>query len=324
MKMLGYLPGPAVGVGIWFLIAIAPETYLVEVFGGYHTSARNDASVLFILLIGPGLGIAAWVGTVYYFSTLSARHRAEQAANAERKAKEAARIQRHEEEQQGYRKQMIVLGEESIGLFESMPKHLSSAEKYLDQAEVDFADGAFAPFWDSIENVAKELGRFNEGVHHIKDNSSRYTELISKYGDTPPQFPLARQSVAKLGVGTATAERMKTIVQTAQRNFQFATIYEQRRTNKILVAGFTNLAQALDQMTWQITASINSLAGSVDVMTSTLNKSIYAIHSRMGDIAERTSQHHDELMVEASARATRERKALKMLDNIQRGRRPFL
>ena len=44
-------------------------------------------------------------------------------------------------EQQGYRTQMIILGEESIGLFESMPKHLHSAEKYLDQAEVDFADG---------------------------------------------------------------------------------------------------------------------------------------------------------------------------------------
>lgn len=117
---------------------------------------------------------------------------------------------------------------------------------------------------------------------------------------------------------------MKAIVQTAQRNFQFATIYEQRKTNQILVAGFTNLAQALDRMTWQITASIDDLAGSVDVMTSTLNESTRAIHSRLGDVAEMTSQHHDELMKEASEGAARERKALEMLDNIQRGRRPSL
>ncbi len=249
---------------------------------------------------------------------------ARKAAEAARKAGEMARLQRHREEQQGYRQRMIVLGEQSIGLFESMPKHLSSAEKYLDQAEVDFTDGVFAPFWDSIENAAKTLGRFDEGVHHIKDSSSRYTEMIMKYEDTPPQFPLTRQSVAKLGVGTATAERMKAIVRTAQRNFQFATIYEQRKTNQILIAGFTNLAQALDQMTRQITASIAALASSVDVTTSTLNESMHALHSRMGDIAERTSQHHDKLMEEASEGATRERKALEMLDNIQRGRRPSL
>lgn len=247
-----------------------------------------------------------------------------QAAEAAREAEEKARLQRYREEQQGYRKQMIVFGEQSLGLFESMPKHLSAAEEDLDQAEVDFADGAFAPFWDSIEKAAKTLGRFDEGVRHINDNSSRYTELIKKYEDTPPEFPLARQSVAKLGVGTATAERMKAIVRNAQRNFQFATIYEQRKTNQILVAGFTNLAQALDRMTWQITASIDDLASSVDVMTSTLSESMRAVHSRMGDIAETTSQHHEELRKEASEGAARERKALEMLDNIQRGRRPFL
>jgi hypothetical protein len=234
-------------------------------------------------------------------------------AKAERRrkveAEEAARLQRHEEEQQEYRKQMIVLGKQSTGLFESLPKHLSSAEKYLEQAEVDFADGAFAPFWDSIENAAKMLGRFDEGVRHIKDNSSHYTKLLRKYEDTPPQFPLRVSSVEKLGVGIATAERMQVVVRKAQRDFQFAMIYEQRKTNQILVAGFKNLAQALEQMTWQITASIDDLAGSV-------NESMRAIHSRLGDLAEMTSQQHDE-------RAARERKALEMLDNIQRGRRPF-
>jgi hypothetical protein len=58
-------------------------------------------------------------------------------------------------------------------------------------------------------------------------------------------------------------------------------------------------------------------------MTSTLDESMRAIHSRMGDIAETTTQHHKELSKEASERAAREKKVLEMLDNIQRGRRPF-
>ncbi|MBT9143700.1 MAG: hypothetical protein DDT29_02108 [Dehalococcoidia bacterium] len=208
---------------------------------------------------------------------------------------------------------MIRLGEQSIGLFESMPKLLSSAEALLDRAENDFADSAFAPFWDSIENAAKTLAHFDRGIHQIEDNSSDYTELIKEYKDTPPEFPLARQSVANLRVGLATAERMEALVRKAQRNFQFATIYEQRKTNQILVAGFTSLAHALAQMTGQITASINALSSSIG-----------AIHSRMGDITEMASRHHKEHMEKTSEAAERQKKALEMLDNIQRGRRPFL
>jgi len=48
--------------------------------------------------------------------------------------------------QEGYYKEMVSLRGESINLFESLPKYLKKAEEYLDQAEVDFSDGAFAPF----------------------------------------------------------------------------------------------------------------------------------------------------------------------------------
>ena len=273
-------------------------------------------------LIAAGVFVAVLLVILWVVETNEGKKR-QQAAEAERQAGEMARLQRHRAEQQGYRQQMIVLGEQSIARFESMPNYLSAAEEHLDQAEVDFTDGAFAPFWDSIETAAKALGHFDEGVRLIDNNSSRYTELIKKYEDTPPEFSLARQSVTKLGVGTATAKRMQAIVRKAQRDFQFATIYEQRKTNQILVAGFTNLAQALNDMTWRITTSIDDLASSVDGMTSTFNESMHAIHSRMGDIMKTTTQHHEELLKDASTRAAREKRALEMLDNIQRGRRPF-
>ena len=264
-----------------------------------------------------------------------------QADEAKRQADEVARVElemirqkeeqeRQQEFQRGYHKKMIVLGEESISFFEGLPKYLESAEKYLDQAEVNFSYGAFAPFWDSIEKATKMLGHFDENIQRIKSNSSIYTTLIGKYEDTPPQFPLTRQSVTKLDVGTETAKRMNVIVWTAQRNFQFATIYEQRKTNQILVAGFANLAVALSQMTGKITKSIDDLAGSIDVMTWTLDESLSAIHSQVGNVvdivekaSQQTSQQHDELMEKTSEGAKREEKVLKMLDNIQRGRRPY-
>jgi hypothetical protein len=133
--------------------------------------------------------------------------------------------------------------------------------------------------------------------------------------------------VTKLGVGATTAERMQATVRKAQRNFQFATIYEQRKTNQILVEGFTSLAEALNEMTWHITTSIDNLTRSVDGMASTLNDSMRAIHSRLGEIGEAAHKDSRETAhqraEEASDAAAREGMALEMLDNIQRGRRPF-
>ena len=112
-----------------------------------------------------------------------------------------------------------------------------------------------------------------------------------------------------------TAERMQAMVRKAQRNFEFSQTYLQIRTNQILVAGFTSLAQALDQMTQSITTSISSLVTSVDSMSSSLNNSMIRIESRMDDISETTSDYHKE-------QTSREEKTIEMLDNIQRGRKP--
>ena len=197
--------------------------------------------------------------------------------------------ERHREQQERYRKQMIVLGEGAISRFISMLELLDLAEKWLGKAEVDFADDAFAPFWDSVENAANWLARFDEGIREITDKSSRYTELIAKYEYPPPQFPVSPQSVEKLSVGKTTAERMKAIARTAERSLQFAMIYEQRKANQILFAGFKTLAEALEQMTVQITASLDALADSV-------NAPLRAIPSQLRAIATASEQHHDEMM----------------------------
>jgi hypothetical protein len=251
------------------------------------------------------------------------RLRAAEEARLQRyRTEEEARLQRYRTEQEGYLKEMVSLSKQSIDLFESMPQYLNNAERNLDQAEKDFNEGAFAPFWDSIETSANMLGRFNEGVRRINEHSSRYTELLGLFAGTHPRFPVALRSVSKLQVGTGTAQRMAVIVRNAQRNFQFATIYEQRKTNQILVSGFTNLAQALVQMTSRITSSIEELSNSVGFMTSTIEESARISHSRQEAILEATIQSREEFSEQATEQAQREERALEMLDNIQRGRRP--
>lgn len=239
-------------------------------------------------------------------------------------AKREANAQQHRVQQAEYKEEIGQLSEQALVLFERAPTHLTAAEDQLDQAERDYAEGVFAPFWDSIERAANSLGRFDGEVRAINDASSRFTALVKVYEATVPHFPLSSNSVGKLAAGTGTAERMKGIVRRAQRDFHFSTIYEQRKTNQILVAGFTNLAQALDQMTWRITSSINDLSSAVQTMGTTLNESIRAVDSRLGDIQQMSAQRYDNVVSHERERSQREEKVIAMLDNIQRSRKPVL
>lgn len=68
-----------------------------------------------------------------------------------------------------------------------------------------------------------------------------------------------------MSTSNTSSDRLRSIVGKAQRNFQFATIYEQRRTNQLLVAGFENLAQALDGIGFHIQSSIEALNSTMKV-----------------------------------------------------------
>jgi hypothetical protein len=254
--------------------------------------------------------------------------RAEAAAREEeeirKRAQEEARKRSLREEQRRYRNELTLIAKQSIDVFENMPGLLLSAEKHLDQAEIDYKEGVFAPFWDVIEKAANMLGRFDEGLRSINGNSSRYAELTKLYIGPPPTFPLAGHSVAKLDVGAGTAARLRAIVRKAQRDFHFASIYEQRKTNQILVAGFTNLGQALDRMSSQITASIDSLSDSVDSLSATIEESTRTISSRMSEVRDAVIDMHEDMSGYQTEQALREKKTLDRLDDIRRGRKPLV
>lgn len=177
--------------------------------------------------------------------------------------------------------------------------------------------------FDSIEKAVKMLGHFNESVNEIQQNSSRYTVFAQNYEGKPPQFPLSNKSIENLDVSTKTSDRMNNIVRKAQCNYEFASIYEQRKTNQILVAGFTNLAQALDKMTSQIKSAINELNSSVGSMHSTLDNSMNTINSKLDDMEESEKQRHNATTKVESERATTEKRVMDTLEEMQRHQRYY-
>lgn len=263
-------------------------------------------------LIIVAVGIVVVV--ILYISSSMQQVDAELKRNEQRHVEENAARAQELAEQQKILDRLLVLNDESLRSLEVLPLKIEAAEKHLDQAKSDFAENAFAPFWDSVQKAAIDLAEFDHAVHSIEVNTSTYSNLLTKYNGASPPFAVSRHAAPRLAVARETTKRMHEIVRQAQRNFQFAMIYEQRKTNQILVAGFKNLAQALDEMSQRITTSLDDLRDSV----SRIDESVSGIREHIGQLAADSAAYRNE----AAGRSAREEKALEMLDNIQRRRYP--
>jgi hypothetical protein len=245
------------------------------------------------------------------------RHRARTFAAAELKEQREAMWLRRMAQQKRVRERLLAINDESLSLLESMPGWVESAENHLDQAEIDFIEGAFAPFWNSVERAVVSLAGFDQSVQKLESNSCEYIDLVARCKGSVPSFAVSAVSPARMRLATATSHRLHGIVRRAQRDFQFSVIYEHRKTNQILVAGFRNLAQAVEEMASRITASIDSLTTSVDKMTSTLDESLRRLTEETERLAAGAAGRVEHACVGKSGR---EQRVLEVLDRIERNR----
>ena len=195
-----------------------------------------------------------------------------------------------------------------------LPELVRNAEQSLNNAEHEFKDGAFAPFWDAVEKAAFKLATFNNHVQLLDRNALDYKDNVSRFNGSPPPFELGLRILPD---ASHTVERMRTIVRQAQKNFHFATIYEQRRTNQLLVSGFSTLGQALSELEDRLESSLDNLASSVTEAIS------YTASAHMTDLLAELKETRQHMARESEARREHERKEQEMLDNIQRGRKPL-
>lgn len=143
---------------------------------------------------------------------------------------------------------------------------VAAANQHLAAAEKEFNDGAFAPFWDEIERAANQLAAYKNEVEHLHRNVGAYNaeagELVRLGGDAvaPLVVPMNQLPDAR-----PSATRFMNIVRKAQTNFEFAMIFEQRKTNQLLHTGFGNLGAAIHSLGESINASLDKLSRSVEM-----------------------------------------------------------
>lgn len=282
--------------------------------------------------------------------------------NKQKASKKQREKLKYEEEQEKQRKinieQQIVKAHSNLksiitsseNEFNKLPNFIEDSKWYLDKAEDEFSDGAFAPFWDAIESATNSLAAYHQNINQLTRTTQDYDIKANEFSlwinkinygvvynikNQPftieaPEFKLP---LGKLPDAIPTAERLAKIVRKAQKDFHFATIYEQRKTNQLLYQGFRSLGDAIYSIGSEISFSLDGLSNKLNVSLSDLLESSHEQNRIISKHNTDMERHADNLQrlseKESSSRREFEKASLRRqdkqdekLDNIQRGRKP--
>lgn len=142
----------------------------------------------------------------------------------------------------------------------SLPELVRAADRYLDSAEEDFLDRAYAPFWENVEQAAVSLGKFNSRLKQVEVDSRSYSAVLQ---GRVHNFPAIVVYPDQIPVPSRQAERLRQIVRRGMKDFEFATMWEHRKTQNIMIEGFNSLGDA-----------VNSLGAAVEDSASRVSRAI--------------------------------------------------
>lgn len=216
---------------------------------------------------------------------------------------------------------LICTHQSSTELANALPEHLSQASAWLQNAEKEYEDNAFSPFWDAVENAAQHLAFFNDKANALSGNAGEYYRKLNGRKHTFSIFPVQLDTIPD---PSDEIEELRRIVRLGQTNFQFANIWEHRRTREVLIAGFRTLGEAVNNLGSTIENSISNLQQSISSdLARVVDEQIKTRESvdRTRESIDKTRQSVDNTGAAVDKRLLEQNR---MLDNIQHDREPKL
>lgn len=187
----------------------------------------------------------------------------------------------------------------SARLVSDLPAALEAARGWLRRAEAEFQERAFGPFWDALEKTASNLEVFRKGVTTVNQNADTFYKALEGHRHSFPSFGPRPEALPD---PRPVVEDLQQLVRRGQTDFQFANIWEHRRTREVLIAGFRTLEDGISHLGYAISSSLSDLQ-------STLS-------SQLAEIVEQQVALHETVEAQGAEQN-------RMLDNIQRRRKPF-
>ena len=202
-----------------------------------------------------------WLGPVAFklYQWLQAEHAQARAANDARLKAEQDSKRARAEAQRLLESEMNARIRYATETVSKLPTLIGESEAALDLAESEFADGAFAPFWEAVETASTRLAQHSFAIEEVENAAQEYRTLRSDFRSNPPVYNVP----TVFPDPSSTVRRMYGIVRKAQRDFQYSAIYEQRKTNQILMEGFAHLSGELGNLGDRFERSIELMGGSV-------------------------------------------------------------
>jgi len=153
-----------------------------------------------------------------------------------------------------------VLSVDAISLRDSLTAHLSDSTRWLDQAEVDWRERAYNPFWTSVQNCACSLIAFRDAIRDINKSAAKYRDAVAELQHAVPPFPVTSASLAAMKSYDVICARMAALARRAQSDRDFAMIFQMWSGNSILNhSDFDDLQSAIDLMGSRISHEMSLL-----------------------------------------------------------------
>jgi hypothetical protein len=141
----------------------------------------------------------------------------------------------------------------------NIPNSLREAEAWVGQAKHEYSESAFTPFWEAVEGAAEQLALCSASARRLNMESNRYYELLSMKRHNFPLNPI-RGPVPDPG---ATIAAFKAIVRKGQTNPQCAMFWELRATRHVIIAGFSSLGEAVNNVSFSLSTALEELSASL-------------------------------------------------------------
>lgn len=192
---------------------------------------------------------------------LSVKNKMEQFKDEYIRSETAFRIQQSAREAESLSIRLNEILVSSSELPGKLPEFLKSASWWLAKARREYADTAFDPYWTAVEKAAASLGEFYSIVKTLSSNAKEYYNKLSGRRHTFPVFPVRLESLPD---PKPVIKEFHRVVRMGQTNFQFANIWEHRKTREVLIAGFRTLGDAVDNLTSVVGGGISALRDTLD------------------------------------------------------------
>jgi hypothetical protein len=167
----------------------------------------------------------------------------------------------------------LILEKSDLLVNDVIPNQKSHLETILSLLKYNFKDNALIPFWDNIESFIKNINSLNESITILDRNKQFYFKIIE---ETSNNFPKYFPNINKYKEIENLIKKFKNIKYEAFRKFEFASIWEQRKTQKIIALGFLTMKDAIDNMPYELLYSIRKLNSTIE---NTMNSLSYDIKS---------------------------------------------